>query len=218
MALLLYDTLRSGNAWKVRLMASLVGQTLERRTLSIDRGDLAQPAFLAIAPLGHVPVLVLDDGTHVAESMAILYHLAQGTSWWPASPAERLQVLTWLSFEQHRHMTPLAQLRLHLALHRSGRADEAPFVDYATAAQSALSVLEAQLERQGPHGWVATPAVPSIADVALYPYTRMAPMGGVALSPYPAIAAWLARMERLPGYQPLFPGQPERNLSTQEQP
>lgn len=214
----LYDTLRSGNAWKVRLMASLLGVPLERRTLSIDRGELRAPEFRQIAPMGHVPVLRLEDGTHLAESMAILYYLAQGSAWWPQDPLDQARVLSWMSFEQDRHMTPLAQLRLNLALHQRGDADQEPYASYAVAARAALQVLEAQLQRQGASAWVATSAAPSIADVALYPYTRMAPMGGITLDPYPAIQAWLERVEALPGYQSLFPGQPERNLSTAELP
>jgi hypothetical protein len=38
--MILYDTQRSGNAWKVRLLAGFLGVPLQRRTLSIDRGDL----------------------------------------------------------------------------------------------------------------------------------------------------------------------------------
>ncbi|MGB3288550.1 MAG: glutathione S-transferase family protein [Burkholderiaceae bacterium] len=214
--LILYDTLRSGNAWKVRLLAGLLGLPLERRTLSIDKGDLAQQAFLAVAPMAHVPVLRLQDGTHLAESMAILHYLARGTPWWPEDPLAQAQVLSWLSFEQDRHMKPLAQLRLHLALHKCGDPQSEPFLGYAKAARAALQILEAQLRHQGDSGWVATPHSPSIADVALYPYTCMAPMGGIGLEPYPAIQNWLRRIEGLPGYQALFPGQVERNFSTEE--
>jgi glutathione S-transferase len=214
----LYDTLRSGNAWKVRLMASYLGVRLERHTLSIDRGDLAQPAFLGVAPLAQVPVLELDDGSHLAESMAILYYLAQGTPWWPATAAQQAQVLTWLSFEQDRHMHPLAQLRLHLALHRDRDPASAEYVEYARRAREALRFLDNRLHQQGTGAWVATQEHPSIADVALYPYTCMAPMGGIDLAPCPHIQQWLQRMEQWPGYEPLFPGAPERNFSTSETP
>ncbi|GHC92114.1 glutathione S-transferase [Pseudorhodoferax aquiterrae] len=212
----LYDTQRSGNAWKVRLMAGLLGIPVARQTLSIDRGDLARPEFLAIAPLAQVPVLELDDGSHLAESMAILYYLARPTAWWPAALADQARVLTWLAFEQERHMKPLAKLRLHLALHRN-RDPQAPEMQaHAHEARQALALLEAQLQRQGATGWVATMDHPSIADVALYPYTRMAPMGGIDLEAYPGITAWLQRIEDLPGYAALFPGEPGRNLSTLE--
>lgn len=216
MTMKLCDTQRSGNAWKVRLLAGFLGIPLQRETLSIDRGDLRSPAFLAVAPMGQVPVLALEDGTHLGESMAILYFLAQGSAWWPSGTASQARVLAWLSFEQERHMKPLAQLRLHLALHRDRDPASEEFVRLAHEARQSLQILEAQLSRQGATGWVATADAPSIADVALYPYTRLAPMGGIELSAYPAITAWLARIEQLPGYQPLFPGAPEKNFSTSE--
>lgn len=214
--MLLYDTLRSGNAWKVRLLASLLNVPLERRTHSIDRGDLATPEFLAVAPLAHVPVLQLPDGTHLAESLAILHYLAQGSAWWPADAPAQSKVLSWMAFEQDRHMKPLAQLRLRRALHPGGDPQDAFCMAHEAAARAALDVLEKQLHRQGPEGWVATLDHPSIADVALYPYTCMAPMSGIDLASFPAVQDWLSRIEHLQGYQALFPGQPERNHATQE--
>jgi len=212
----LYDTQRSGNAWKVRLMAGLLGLDLPRVTLSIDRGDLAAPDFVARNPLRQVPVLELDDGTRLAESMAILAYLADGTPYWPADRLARAQVMTWLSFEQAQHMRPLAQRRLHLALRRDKGPDDPDMQACRVEATEALERLDAQLGRQGRHGWVATAAHPSIADVALYPYTRMAPLGGLDLASFPHIGPWLARIEALPGYQPLFPGRPDLTLSTDE--
>lgn len=216
MMLRLYDTLRSGNAWKVRLLASLLSVPLQRVTLSIDRGDLRTQGFLEIAPLKQVPVLGLEDGTYLPESIAILYYLAQRTAWWPADVLASARVMTWLAFEQERHMKPLARLRLHLAIHRDRDAQSQEFVQLATEARSCLTTLERQLRRQSQQVWVASEGHPTIADIALYPYTCMAPMGGIELCPYPAIRGWLRRMEELPGYQPLFPGHPEKNFSTQE--
>ena len=212
----LYDTQRSGNAWKVRLLAGLLGVDLPRVTLSIDRGDLRDPAFMERNPLGMVPVLELDDGRTIGESLAILHCLAGGTPFWPAQPFAQAQVLTWLSFEQAQHMHPLAQLRLHLSLHRDRRAEDDDMVRSRAQALHALTVLDGQLARQGADGWVATADRPSIADVALYPYTRFAPMGGIDIARFAHLPPWLARIESLPGYQPLFPGRPDLNFSTVE--
>lgn len=212
----IYDTQRSGNAWKVRLLAGLLGRPLERHTLSIDRGDLRSDAFLALGPMRQVPLLVLDDGSTLAESLAILFFLAHDTPWWPAALVDQARVLSWMSFEQERHMKPLAQLRLHIGLHRDRTHDDADMRHHASEARQALDILEGRLARQGSAAWVATGAAPSIADIALYPYTRLAPMGGIDLSVYPSIVGWLGRIEALPGYQPLFPGRPELNASTAE--
>jgi len=212
----LYDTQRSGNAWKVRLLAGLVGVDLPRVTLSIDRGDLRDPAFLKRNPLGMVPVLELDDGRAIGESIAILHYLAGGTPFWPTRPYDQAQVLTWLSFEQAQHMHPLAQLRLHLSLHRDRGAEDDDMVRCRAAALHALGLLDQQLARQGANGWVATRDRPSIADVALYPYTRLSPMAGIDIERFAHLAPWLARIESLAGYQPLFPGRPDLNFSTVE--
>jgi glutathione S-transferase len=212
----LYDTQRSGNAWKVRLFASLAGIELQRTTLSIDKGDLRDRSFLDLNPLAQVPVLRLDDGRTISESIAILFHLSQGTTWWPADGFAQAQVLTWLSFEQALHMRPIAQLRLHLGLRRDRTAEDADMKACRAEALEALRLLNDRLRAQGPTGWVATPRLPSIADVALYPYSRLAPLGGIDLAPFAAVSQWLARIEALPGYQALFPGQPELTLSTTE--
>ncbi len=211
----LYDTQRSGNAWKVRLLASLLGIKLDRITLSIDKGDLRQASFLAPNPLAQVPVLVLDDGRTLSESFAILFYLAQGTAWWPADAFAQAQVLTWLSFEQAQHMRPIAQLRLHLGMRRDKSADDADMKACRSEALDVLRLLDNQLGEQG-RQWVATADHPSIADIALYPYTRLSPLGGLDLDAFPHVSGWLARIEALPGYQALYPGRPELNLSTKE--
>jgi glutathione S-transferase len=213
----IYDTRRSGNAWKVRLLAGLLGIALERRTLSIDRGDLRTPSFRALNPLAQVPVLELDDGRTISESIAILQYLARGTPWWPDEPFDQAQVLMWLSFEQSRHMRPLAELRLHLCLRRDRTPGDGDMVRFRAEAGIVLGLLDAQLARQGGVQWVATADMPSIADVALYPYTRLAPMGGIDLGRFSHLAPWFARIERLKGYQSLFPDRDDLVHSTSEE-
>jgi glutathione S-transferase len=214
--MILYDTQRSGNAWKVRLLAGFLGLPLRRRTLSIDRGDLRDPAFLQMVPFAQVPAVDLEDGRVLSESTAILHFLARDTAWWPADPFAQAQVLSWMSFEQERHMPPLAQLRLRLALHRDANPGEPRIHSWTTQARHALTLVERRLAEAGPTGWLVTADHPSIADLALYPYTRFAPMGGIPLEAYPATTAWLDRIRQRPGYQPLFPGRPDMDLTTSE--
>lgn len=212
----LYDTQRSGNAWKVRLLAGFLGIPLDRTSLSIDRGDLRAPSFTDINPLRQVPALELPDGHVIAESMAILFYLAAGSDWWPGDRLSQARVLTWLSFEQSRHMHPLAQLRLHRALHPDWPLAPERAAEWRNQAEDALECLERQLSAAEPHGWIATGRHPSIADVALYPYTRLAPMGGIGITRHRAISDWIHRFEQLPGYEPLFPGRPELTETTRE--
>jgi glutathione S-transferase len=212
----LYDTQRSGNAWKVRLMAGFLGVKLERRSLSIDRGDLRTDAFGELNSLRQVPVLELPDGRTLSESMAILFYLADGTPWWPTNRFVQAEVIRWLSFEQSRHMHALAQLRLHIALHPDWPLSQGRLAQWRQEANEALDRLAEQLAACDQHGWVASTPHPSIADVALYPYTRLAAMGGIDPRRLPAIAGWLDRIEALPGYVPLFPGRPDLTECRQE--
>ncbi|MCV9938337.1 glutathione S-transferase family protein [Boseaceae bacterium BT-24-1] len=212
----LHDTQRSGNAWKVRLLAGFTGRALERRTLSIDKGDLKAPEFSAVSRFRQVPVLELEDGRTIVESAAILFFLAQGTSWWPDDSAERVDVLTWMSFEQSRHMHPLAQLRLHRSLHPSRPVDPRDVAEWECKASQALAFLEERLSQAKDGEWLATVHHPSIADIALYPYTRLARMGHIDLDGLPHVRDWLSRIEKLPNYTALFPGRLELNESTSE--
>lgn len=212
----LYDTQRSGNAWKVRLLAGFLNCHLERVTLSIDRGDLADPAFLSRSPLRQVPVLELNDGCTIVESSAILFFLARATPWWPTDAIDQANVLTWISFEQAKHMHAIAQLRLHRALHPTRAVDERDLKRWRSQAEEALELLEARLARPDAGDWVATHVNPSIADIALYPYTRLAGMGGLDTARLPHVTRWLVRFEGLPDYQPLFPGRPDLTESTVE--
>lgn len=212
----LYDTQRSGNAWKVRLMASFVGIPLHRRTLSIDRGDLQSPDFASVSRFRQVPVLLLADGRALVESGAILHYLAADTKWWPEDQFTQADVLSWISFEQSALMHPLAQLRLCRALHPHKPVDPQKIAEWDQQARQALGYLNARLNDLGDSDWLATEGHPSIADVALYPYTRLAGMGGIDFEAMPAIRRWLQRFENLPNYSPLFPGHPELNESTVE--
>jgi glutathione S-transferase len=62
-----------------------------------------------------------------------------------------------------------------------------------------LGLLEETLAQQP----FVTGETPTIADVAVYSYTALAPEGGVALEPFAALRAWLERMEALPGFLPV---------------
>ncbi len=46
---------------------------------------------------------------------------------------------------------------------------------------------------------------PTLADLACYSYVAHAPEGGIPLDPYPAVRAWLARVEALPFFKPIPP-------------
>ena len=120
----LYDSLASGNGYKVRLLLHQLGIPFERVELDIVRGETRTPAFLARNPNGRIPTLELEDGTHLAESNAIRWYVAEGTAFLPPDRLARARVLQWMCFEQYSHEPNLATVRfwLHTELTDDRRA------------------------------------------------------------------------------------------------
>ena len=197
--MLLYDSPVSGNCYKVRLLLAHLGIPYERRTMDVvDRSN--RPELLgALNPALRVPTLVLDDGRPLGESGAILWYFGEGTRFVPADPYERAQVLQWMFFEQYDLEPAIAVVRFWVAY--SGRADE--FADRLPermkAGRRVLAALEQHLEGRT----YAVGDSLSLADIALYGYTHVAPEGGFELDPYPAVGAWLQRISAEPGHVPI---------------
>ncbi len=196
----LADTLRSGNAWKIRLACGYMGLPIARRTFDIVQGDLETDAFGRINPWRQVPALLTAEGEWLAEAQAILWYLGQGTPWLPADRLAQAQVSSWLSFEQTQHMHAFAQPRLLIHLRQTARVDDPAMQAWREIGMKAAAWMDAHLA--GRDYLVGT--APTIADIALYPYTSMAAECGYDLSGFAHIDAWLARMRALPGFTPLI--------------
>ena len=97
----LFDYLDSGNGYKARLLLAQLGLDYRWTEVDIDAGETREPKFLKRNPNGRIPSLELDDGTNLAESNAILWYLAEGTSFVPVDRLGRAQVLQWMFFEQY---------------------------------------------------------------------------------------------------------------------
>jgi len=76
----LYSMQRSGNSYKVRLALALLNVPYQAIEVDILRGESRTPEFLAKNPSGQIPLLEVEDGRFLAESNAILWYVAGGTS------------------------------------------------------------------------------------------------------------------------------------------
>lgn len=195
----LYGDSRSGNCYKIKLLAALLDIRLVWIGIDILAGDTHNDDFLGRNPNGKIPLLELDDGQFLAESNAILNYLAEGTDWLPNDRLARAQVLQWQFFEQYSHEPYIAVARfisLYLGLPVDRRAE---YESRKAGGYRALDVMERQLSQSH---WLVGDS-PTIADISLYAYTHVAHEGGFDLESYPAIRAWLARIANLPGYVPI---------------
>lgn len=191
----LYDYLESGNAYKVRLLLSQLDIPFERVHLDILRAETRTEEFKNKNLNQRVPVLEFPDGRCLAESNAILLHLAEGSDFLPKDAFERALVTQWMFFEQYSHEPYIAVVRFWyfskvLDDHRSELAGK------VERGYDALAVMERHLE--GKDFFVGDRY--SVADIALFAYTHVAHEGGFELSQYQNVNAWLARVADQSGH------------------
>lgn len=192
----LYTMLRSGNSYKVRLALALLNIPYEAVEIDILRGESRTPEYLAKNPSGQIPLLEVD-GRYLAESNAILWFVAAGTSLAPEQRIERAEVLQWMFFEQHALEPNIGAAYFWLSLVKGGRELQTHALeDWMERGYAALQVMENHLKT---HQYFAAGQL-TVADIALYGYTHVADRCDYDLSTFPAIRAWLRRVEAAAGF------------------
>ncbi len=186
----------SGHCHRVELLLSLLDLPWQALDVDLAGGQQRSPDFLALNPLGQVPVL--EDGPlALADSNAILVYLARrygGGRFQLESPALEAEQQRWFSIAAGPLASGPAAARV---FHLFGRP-----LDIHAVRRSAHGLFRMM------DGWLAgrdflLGASLSLADIACYTYTAHAPEGGVQLDEYPALRAWLARIEALPRFVPM---------------
>lgn len=194
--MILYDHPASGNCMKARILLRQLQLPYERVTVDLFKGETRTAAHFGRNPDGRIPVLELDSGETIAESGAILLHLAEGTPYLPADGLARKRVHELMFFEQNRIEAELGYARF---LRLSGRFEQMPEV-YASRLERGSDALGA-LDRGLSDGRdFASGGDYSVADIALYAYVHCAPDAGADLSEHSHIGPWLERVEAQPGF------------------
>lgn len=191
-----YGDIRSGNCYKIKLLASLLDIEHEWIAIDVMTGMTRSPEFLAKNPNGKIPLLELDDGCFLSESNAILNYLAAGSELLPEDNFLRAKVLQWQFFEQYSHEPYIAVARFIAKFLGLPSDRKAEFESKQQGGHKALAVMEEQLT-ESPY---LVGENMTIADISLYGYTHVAGEGGFDLSGYPAVNAWLARIASHPKY------------------
>jgi glutathione S-transferase len=192
-AIRLYSFPLSGHAHRVQLMLSLLDLPHDIINVDLQGGEHKQPAFIARNPRGQVPVIV-DGEITLYDSTAILVYLAKqygDKQWLPEDPLTAAQVQQFLSLASGEIFEGPNRVRLVKLFKRE--------LDYDLALQKAkavLQLLETHLQQRD----FLVGSGPTIADVACYAYVAHVPEGGVELTPYPAVQAWLRKIEALPRF------------------
>lgn len=187
--LTVYGDIRSGNCLKVKWLLDWLGRDYRWVETDVMSGVTRSADFLARNPAGQVPAVVFEDGRVLAQSNAIIGYFGEGTAFIPTDPYDRARMYEWLFWEQYSHEPYIAVVRFQRLL-GGRRADEIE-PRLMERGHAALARLEAALT--GTHWLVGVG--PTLADLALVAYTRVAHEGDFDLSPYPAVKGWIARVE-----------------------
>jgi glutathione S-transferase len=193
--IVVHGTALSGHTHRVELLLSML--EIPYRRIDAPAEVRRSPEFLALNPLGQIPVLE-DEGLVLPDSNAILVYLAKrydrSGTWLPEEPVGAAAVQRWLSIAA-------GEVRFGPAAARFGTLfgsvpDPAQAVDIA---RRLLDFMEAHLASRR----FLVGEGPTIADLACYSYVAHAPEGRISLEPYPAVRSWLARVEALPRFKPM---------------
>jgi len=190
----LFRNPKSGHCHRVELMLALLDIPYETVDLDMANGAHKAPDFLKISPFGQVPAIE-DNGVFLSDSNAILVYLTQRYDgeqrFMPSDALAAAEVQRWLSVAAGEIAAGPCTARLVTVF-------GAPF-DHEQAiarAHALFDVMETHLDQRQ---FLVRESF-TLADIAGYSYIAHAPEGGVSLSSYPNIRAWLARIEALPGF------------------
>ncbi len=185
----IYGDLESGNCLKVKYVADYTGIDYDWIPIDITQNESRTESFLAINPLGQVPVVAWDDGRTLAQSNAIIRFLANGTELLPDDPFKQAQIDQWLFWEQYSHEPYVAVCRFHM--HYLGKSKATREDWRVKRGEQALDSMENHLSSRE---WIAGEAF-SIADISLLAYTRVADEGGFELNRRPHVQRWINQCE-----------------------
>ena len=173
---------------------ALLDLPYEAIDLDMMNGAHKAPNYLKISPLGQVPAID-DNGTTLADSNGILAYLVEAYGddhpWGAQSPVEAAEIQRWLSIAAGEIASGPCAARLVTLF-------GAP-LDHDAAKAKANALFDVMNDALGNRTYLVGERM-TIADVAGYSYIAHAPEGGVSLEPYPAIRAWLDRIETHPRF------------------
>jgi glutathione S-transferase len=196
----LYSMQNSGNSYKVRLALARLGIPYKLVEIDILKGESRTPEFLAKNPNGQVPLLEVAPDRHLAESNAILWYVAGGSTLAPEERIERAQALQWMFFEQRSLEPNIGAAYFWLRLIKGGRDLQSHALeDWMENGYRSLAVMEMHLAK---HDYFVDNRF-TIADIALYGFAHVAHQCDFDLGRYPAVRDWLARVANEPGYVPM---------------
>jgi glutathione S-transferase len=195
----LHEDSRSGNCYKVRLTAAIVGEQLDRREYDIVKGETRTPEFLAnVNANGRIPVLQAGD-RFIPESNAACYFVADGSSLIPTERFNHADMLRWMFFEQYNHEPNIATLRFWMSEIGLDNLSDLQRLQMPAKRQAGNAALKLMDEHLNGREWFVADHM-TLADICLFAYTHVAGDADFDLGQYPHVLEWVERIKGQPRY------------------
>ena len=190
------------NGHKIHIMLEECGYRLNRdwRAIPVDigKGDQFNSEFLKISPNNKIPAMIDSNGPdgkpiHLFESGAILLYLANKSGrFLPKSLRGKYETLEWLMF-QMGGLGPMLGQNHHFRLYAP---EPIPYAieRYTNEAKRIYSVIDKRLSQ---HRYIAGKTY-TIADIAIFPWTRGWEKQGMDLKSYPYFERWFTEINERP--------------------
>ena len=202
----LHSGWRAGAPYRVRIGLALKGVEYDYAAIDLVAGQQREPAYRAVNPQGLAPALVLDDGTVLAQSLAILEWLEE------TIPEPAILPKTALDRAIVRRMAgiiacdihPLNNTRVGAKLRKLGVPDDVVMKDWIQAwIRDGFDALEPLVVEHGGH--FAFGDSPTIADCCLVPQVYSARRFGLDVAPWPALVGVADRAVEHPAFKAAHP-------------
>lgn len=190
---------------RVAIWMTLQGRAVERRKITVAGEDFEQ--LKTVNPVGRVPALVLDDGSVLVESAAIVDWLEdtaeEGQRLIPATGPARRDCLQHMAYAQST-----AEKTVAFVYDKVRRPEEFHYLPWIARLEGQVRAGLAALEDRVPEaGWFGGDA-PNGADIAVVIAWDMATTVAPHLTegPYPKLARLSAEANAMPAFGDTHPG------------
>ena len=200
--IILHEDPRSGNCYKIRLTATLLGLPFVRRTYDIMKGETRTPEFWQRSIRMGAFRCCRWATNFFPKAMPPASILPTAAAWCRKTASQRADMLRWMFFEQYNHEPNIATLRfwlIYIGLENLSEEQRVLVPPKRIAGQAALELMDRHLANRD---WFVGQGA-TLADVVLYAYTHVAEAGGFRLADLEHVCAWLDRVAELPGYVPM---------------
>lgn len=197
--IILHEQAESGNCYKIRLTAALLGTPIELREYDITKGETRTPEFMAeVNANGRIPVLQIGD-KFITESNAACYYLADDSGLIPKDRFDHADMLRWMFWEQYSHEPNIATLRFWFGWIGMDNLTQAQRLQVPVKREAGNAALKLMDEHLAGRDWLVGTEM-SLADTCLFAYTHVAEGGGFGLQGYPNVVAWIERVKARPRF------------------